>query len=333
MKTAKICLRLIPLLLAVAAAGLYFGSAELSAAEFWDALCFRGTKAHRLILFHLRLPRVAAGMLAGVGLSTAGVLLQSVTGNALASPNIIGINSGAGLAVILALTLSPLAGRVLPLAAFAGAFAAAACILAVSSRLSGSRSAILLIGISITTLLNAMISFLSLLDEGVLAQYNHFTIGSLKAVSLEELALPAGIIALSFLGAMLLAGRLGVLCLGDSAAASSGPGLCGGRCGGCGELCGAAGLCGPGGAPYRPAPGRGAASTHAPGGGAGGGGDCALCRSVGQNAVRPVGTARGHLHEPGGRAVFSVSAVQKEKVCCRFMMFPPGMGKKPCWIR
>ncbi|MDD7386304.1 MAG: iron ABC transporter permease [Candidatus Faecousia sp.] len=222
MKNGRLWVWMPVLLLISAAAGLYFGSAELSAADFFAALTFRGTVTHELILYGLRLPRVLAGILAGVGLSTAGVLLQSVTANELASPNIIGINSGAGLAVILTLTLAPKAGQILPLAAFAGAFATALCILAVANRLSGSRTAILLIGIALTTLLNAAISFLSLLDEGVLAQYNHFTVGSLKGVRMSELVLPAVIILLSFSGALLLSGRLGVLCLGDSAAAALG---------------------------------------------------------------------------------------------------------------
>lgn len=213
---------LVPLLALTVLAGLYFGSTGLSLGDFFLALTGRGDSAYCLILWQLRLPRVAAGILAGVGLSTAGVLLQSVTANELASPNIIGVNSGAGLAVILMLTVAPAAGNILPFAAFAGAFGASLFILAAADRLSGSKSAILLIGIAITTLLNAVISFLSLLDEGVLAQYNHFTVGSLKAVRLEELAVPAVIIGLAFLTAMALSGQLSVLCLGDSAAAALG---------------------------------------------------------------------------------------------------------------
>ena len=213
---------LVPLLILTALTGLYFGSAALSPAEFFAALTGRGDDSLGVILWQLRFPRVIAGLLAGVGLSTAGVLLQSVTANELASPNIIGINSGAGLAVILMLTVAPAAGNALPFAAFLGAFGAAMVILTAADRLSGSRSAILLIGIAITTLLNALISFLSLLDEGVLAQYNHFTVGSLKAVHMEELVIPAVIVVLAFGGAVLLSGQLGVLCLGDSAAAALG---------------------------------------------------------------------------------------------------------------
>ena len=210
------------LLLMSTAAGLCFGSAPLSLAAVWDAVTGAGDSTTAIILWQLRLPRVAAGILAGVGLSTAGVLLQTVTANDLAGPNIIGINSGAGLAVIWTLTVAPTAGKLLPLGAFLGAFGAALVILLAADRLGSSRTGVLLIGIAITTLLNAAISFLSLLDEGVLAQYNHFTVGSLKGIRIGELAVPAVIIGLAFLASLALSGRLRVLCLGDAAAAALG---------------------------------------------------------------------------------------------------------------
>jgi iron complex transport system permease protein len=210
------------LLLMSTAAGLCFGSAPLSLAAVWEAVTGAGDSTTAIILWQLRLPRVAAGILAGVGLSTAGVLLQTVTANDLAGPNIIGINSGAGLAVIWTLTVAPTAGKLLPIGAFLGAFGAALVILLAADRLGSSRTGVLLIGIAITTLLNAAISFLSLLDEGVLAQYNHFTVGSMKGIRMGELAVPAVIIGLAFLASLALSGRLRVLCLGDAAAAALG---------------------------------------------------------------------------------------------------------------
>lgn len=217
MKLRRIYLILLPLLMLTMAAGLCFGSAPLSLSELVS-----GAGVSRTILLGIRLPRVLAGLLAGVGLSAAGVLLQTVTANDLASPNIIGINSGAGLAVILLLTLAPKAGAWLPVGAFCGAFGAALVILAAGSRLGSSRSGILLIGIAITTLFNAAISFLSLLDEGILAQYNHFTVGSLRAIRLGDLLVPGILIFVSFCAAMALSGRLSVLSLGDAAASALG---------------------------------------------------------------------------------------------------------------
>lgn len=222
MNMRRILVILIPLLLATAAAAMCLGSASLSAFQLWEALTGTGDASVRMILWQLRLPRVAAGMLAGVGLSVAGVLLQSVTANELAGPNIIGINSGAGLAVILLLAAFPQAVAAIPIGAFGGAFATAMVILLSADRLGGSRTGILLIGIAITTLLNAAISFISLLDEGILAQYNYFSVGSLKATRLEELLVPAMVIFAAFCAAMAMSRQLGILSLGDGAAAALG---------------------------------------------------------------------------------------------------------------
>lgn len=222
MKLRRMILILIPLLLVTIAAGLCFGSVPLSFAQLAAALIGGGDQSVQIIFWQLRLPRVIAGMLAGMGLSVAGVLLQSVTANELASPNLIGINSGAGFAVILLLSIAPNPGAALPLVAFFGAFTAAMVILLAANRLGSSRTVILLVGIAITAILNAAISFLSLLDEGVLAQYNHFTVGSLKAVRMGDIAAPGIIIAVAFVVSMLMSSRLGVLCMGDSAAAALG---------------------------------------------------------------------------------------------------------------
>lgn len=222
MKLRHILLILTALLVVCMAAGLCFGSVLLPFHQLMDALLGKGPERIRIIMWQLRLPRILAGLLAGIGLSTAGVLLQSVTANELASPNVIGINSGAGLAVILTLTLFPHAGNALPVGAFVGAFGTAMIILLVSKRLGSSRTVIVLIGIAVSSIFSAGISFLSLLDEGVLAQYNHFTVGSLKAVRMQDLIVPGIIVFAGFCLAMVLSNRLGVLCMGDSAAAALG---------------------------------------------------------------------------------------------------------------
>ena len=215
MKLRRVICIFLPLLTAVVLLGVCFGSVSLSR-------LLAGEETARIILLQLRLPRVTAGLLAGIGLSTAGVLLQTVTSNDLAGPNIIGVNSGAGLAVILLLTFAPAAGRLLPLGAFLGAFAAALVITLAAGRLGSSRTGIVLVGIAVTTIFNAAISFLSLLDEGVLAQYNHFTVGSLKGIRMEELILPAVLIGAAFLGSLAIGHSLGTLCLGDAAASALG---------------------------------------------------------------------------------------------------------------
>ncbi|MBR7095653.1 MAG: iron chelate uptake ABC transporter family permease subunit, partial [Clostridia bacterium] len=72
-------------LLLLACLSLALGSADLSLSSLFAGLCGReGYETERAILLYVRLPRLLAAMLAGVGLSLSGVLLQDVMGNALA---------------------------------------------------------------------------------------------------------------------------------------------------------------------------------------------------------------------------------------------------------
>lgn len=117
-----------------------------------------------------------------------------MTNNALASPNIIGVNAGAGFCVILCLCFFPTAFAALPLAAFVGAFATTLFIVTVAGRVRAPRITLLLAGIACNALLNAGISFLSLLYPDVLLSYSHFSVGGFSGVALEELAVPAVLI-------------------------------------------------------------------------------------------------------------------------------------------
>ena len=69
MKQRRINCILMPLLLVTAVAGLCFGSAPLSFEQLLSAACAKGEETTRIILWQLRLPRVMAGMLAGIGLA------------------------------------------------------------------------------------------------------------------------------------------------------------------------------------------------------------------------------------------------------------------------
>ena len=211
------------LLLLVMLAGVRFGSASMTWREFFSALFLReGFETQSLILYSVRLARATAGLLAGVGLSVSGVLLQSITDNGLASPNIIGVNTGAGFFVILTLSVFPAAAALLPIAAFAGAFLATLVILALAGGFGGAKSAVILAGIALTTLLSAGISFFTLLDADVLSSYNAFSVGGLAGVKYDALIFPAIIIAMSLALSLLFSHRIHLLCLGDASASELG---------------------------------------------------------------------------------------------------------------
>ncbi len=197
---------------------LFFGGARLTPIEVLSGLLGGGDETVRTIVLGLRLPRALAGLLAGAGLALSGVLLQSVTGNALASPNVIGVNSGAGLFVILTLAFFPMLQPLLPLAAFLGAFAATLIILQLSRRFGGAAITVVLAGVAMTALFNAGISFITLLDTDVISSYNDFSIGGLSGVLVHQLPLPALLILTAFVLSLLLSRPLEVLRLGDSTA-------------------------------------------------------------------------------------------------------------------
>ena len=107
------------------------------------------------ILRYIRLPRILAAVFAGAGLAGAGVIIQTLLGNPLAGPNIIGVNSGAGFMTVIAAVLFPLLPQTQPVAAFLGALASVAMTYLLSKRAGTSRMTILLAGIVLNSLFNA----------------------------------------------------------------------------------------------------------------------------------------------------------------------------------
>lgn len=116
--------------------GMGLGSSSLSYGRLLPTLLGEGTFKEEFILFSIRLPRMVITLLAGMSLALSGAILQGITRNDLADPGIVGINSGAGVAVAVFFLFFPLeAGPfvyLLPAAAFAGAFLTAALIYAFS---------------------------------------------------------------------------------------------------------------------------------------------------------------------------------------------------------
>lgn len=206
------------LVLAVVSA-LGSGSSGVSFSKF-----FSGDVTARVILLDLRLPRVLGTVLAGVAFSISGVLIQCATANGLASPNVVGINAGAGFAVLSFLSFFPASFPLLPFAAFAGALSAVLVVIAVSSvaRSFDGKTTLVLSGVAVGALFNAGISAVSALDPDVLSTYSAFSIGGFSGLFMDALAIPSVLIAVSVLLSFFLAPRLNYLILGDEMASSMG---------------------------------------------------------------------------------------------------------------
>ena len=98
---------IIAMLLAVIAVGvgcLFVGSSNMSFADALDALLGGGNDAQSRIIWKIRIPRVLAAMIAGAGLSVAGLVMQTTLNNAMASPSTLGVSNaavfGANLSII-----------------------------------------------------------------------------------------------------------------------------------------------------------------------------------------------------------------------------------------
>ncbi len=199
------------------------GSARFTLKEMFAALFNGGDETVRFILLSLRLPRIAAAALAGAGLSVAGLLLQTVTDNDLCSPSVIGVNAGAGFAVIAVMCIFPAAYRLLPFAAFAGAAAATLTVLGISFSVGRAvRTKVVLAGVAVAALLNAGISFFSQLYPDVLASYASFSAGGFSDIYADDLIVPAIMIAGGVAVASVLSRRINLLVLGDDIAAGLG---------------------------------------------------------------------------------------------------------------
>lgn len=204
-------------LLIVLTAAVAFGSAGLSFGQIIDGLAGKDSTSE-IIIKELRMPRVIGACLAGIGLSTAGLVLQTVTDNSLCAPNIIGINAGAGFAVMLFSCFFPMLYRLYPIAAFLGALATALTVTGISGTGGFRKTSVVLSGVAVSAMLNGGISFLSLKYPDAVSSYLAFSVGGFNGVRLRELLLPALIIAVCILLTAAYSSKIQLLCLGDEMA-------------------------------------------------------------------------------------------------------------------
>jgi iron complex transport system permease protein len=148
------------LILATFVWSLSTGVMPISFSEMAATLSGNGTSRQELVLFQLRLPRMVIAMLIGAGLALSGSILQGLSRNSLADPGILGINAGAGLAVVFSIYLFGQSNGsllsepfFLPVFAFIGA-------LAVAGRIDPER--LLLVGLGFNALCGALLMILQL---------------------------------------------------------------------------------------------------------------------------------------------------------------------------
>jgi iron complex transport system permease protein len=164
----KVCAALCGVLFVVVVISLRMGAYPIGVRDIVVTL-FNGALGRRaeiptefsLVVFGLRLPRIALGILVGAALSTAGAGFQALLRNPLADPYVLGVSSGAALGAIISLIVVPFAPGAVQAAAFAGAAATIAAVYFLGRRGRQLDSATLLLaGIVTASFLSAVIMFL-----------------------------------------------------------------------------------------------------------------------------------------------------------------------------
>ena len=175
------------------------------------------------VLWGSRIPRLAAGVAVGVALGVAGLLMQSLSRNALASPDTLGVTAGSYLAI----TAVAAFGIAVPfwasgVVAFVGGLAAAALVLGLAGGAGTSTTRLVLAGSALALAFQAGTSALLVLfseeTKGLLAWGS----GSLSQLGLEAFLRAAPVVVLAVVLALVLSRRLDVLALGDDTASSLG---------------------------------------------------------------------------------------------------------------
>lgn len=210
------------LVLLAAAGSLAFGAVSIPPGEVAAVLVGRGGALQTQIVLYARLPRLCGCLLAGAALACAGVIIQGVLGNPLAAPNIIGVNSGAGLATAICCAAAPGAAALTPIAAFLGALAGVMLVLFISERAGAARITLVLAGVAISGMFSAGIDAVVTFFPDALNGYTDFRIGGVRNLSMARLTPAFWVIAAALLIALSLSNELDLLLLGRETAQSLG---------------------------------------------------------------------------------------------------------------
>ena len=183
-------------------------------------------RATEVILFQLRLPRVALAVVVGLALATSGALFQGLFRNPLADPAIIGVSSGAALGAIVVIVLgggAVLGGLGVSVAAFTGALLTAFFVYRLA-RVGPTVhvATLLLAGIAVAAIISAVMSLvMSFAGEEIRSIY-FWLLGGLSARGWTAVEVVAPLVALGVLGSFVLIRDLNIVALGEERAAQLG---------------------------------------------------------------------------------------------------------------
>jgi iron complex transport system permease protein len=213
-------------ILALAVVGflaLVFGAFTLTPGEVWSGLTSDSDRLARNVVWEIRLPRVIDGIIVGASLAVAGVLLQGVTRNPLADPTIMGITAASGLASAFLISRNPQVDQWgIVMACVAGGLFGAMVVFFIAWRGAVSPVRLALAGVALSAFFGAFIVGILASSRTFLQTSLGFLAGGLYGSGWTEMQAALPYLLAGMVGAVLLAGRLNVMSLGDDIASGLG---------------------------------------------------------------------------------------------------------------
>lgn len=207
------------------------GSVKLSIGEVADALLGRGDNpATTKIVVDIRLTKGIVAIIAGIALSVSGLQMQTLFRNPLAGPYVLGVSSGASLAVALFILGAPLTGGLSATAASLGMTGAALvgsavvlALIAVAGRHIKDIMVVLILGMMVSSAISAIVQILQYMSsDEALKSFVIWTMGSLGNVTSDQLPILAVTVAVGLILAVATTKSLNLLLLGEEYAVTMG---------------------------------------------------------------------------------------------------------------
>ena len=203
------------------------GSVSIPLGELLECLCGGADDTVRGIIWSIRLPRALSALILGGALALAGYLLQTFFRNPIAGPFVLGISSGAKLAVSLLMVCLlgnavAVSSQMLILAAFVGAMLSMGFVLLLSGKVK-NMSMLVVCGVMIGYICSAITDFvITFADDADIVNLHNWSCGSFSGMAWAHLPVMTGVVVAASIGVFFLSKPISAYLLGESYARSMG---------------------------------------------------------------------------------------------------------------
>lgn len=198
------------------------GAVKISPREILNTILLAEETINYQIIWNVRLPRTITASLVGTCLALSGCILQGVMRNPLASPNIIGVSSGAGLMTLIVLIIFPNYYYLAPLGAFIGALLATLFIYFLAWKEGSATTRLILAGVAVSSLLGAGNNAIMTLYPDKVSGVIGFMVGGLSSTNWKHVGMIFHYAVIGIILLLFIANKLNILMLGDEVATGLG---------------------------------------------------------------------------------------------------------------